>query len=427
MRKLWYIAKYDLKKRTKGLIISFVIIFIFSFFISNLGNIISSVVSPVEILTKYNVVSYNDTTINLSEYLTGDGYKYFESFGYELVDTASDTKITKADFTSNKDYLDTSLYLELAYDENQVPKFTILENPIMTLNINVFILDMVTKTLVSNQFSYSSDYNTNYVLPTEVNTDLKMVLYMIGSLPMFILMSMAYGLITSDIIQEKTSKSIEIILTSISSSKHFFAKITGTALFGIIMAIGSVILFLISSLIGQVIFPSPATETPPDEFTSMVAGINIVGGVATGLITLVVGLVLVLGILATLSSFANGQEDASSLVGPYMIFNVIGFYATIFLPTIPGGVGITVLKVLTFIPVFTPYILTGLVLNNNVNFLFALINILTTAGFTVLAIRLFLPIYKISILNYNNDPMMKRIKTIIKESYARKHQAKVDE
>jgi ABC-2 type transport system permease protein len=233
-------------------------------------------------------------------------------------------------------------------------------------------------------------------------------------------------MVSTDIVQEKTTKAIETILTSMSPETHFTSKVTGVLIFSIISAIALIIISLITEFLGSLIFggniagaSSDVVDLDPNSITNLLGSLNLVGGIFILILSLILGFAFIIIITGFMASFASGQEDVSATQTPIMLFNLVGFYMAMYLP-LAGTTGMQIVKILSFIPFFTPYVLPALVITNNMSILVALIPLAILLICVFLICKFLMPVYKISILNYDNGKLFKKIKLTIKESRNRK-------
>ncbi len=90
-----------------------------------------------------------------------------------------------------------------------------------------------------------------------------------------------------------------------------------------------------------------------------------------------------------------------------MLTMVIGFYASIF--SIYMGDSI-VLKVIAYIPLFSPMVVPTLYMSGTLGLIDVILTLVLLLGSTVGIYYLLTPVYKASILSYDQSPFLKRIK-----------------
>ena len=135
-------------------------------------------------------------------------------------------------------------------------------------------------------------------------------------LPMFMLVILATQFIGVDIIEEKSTKAIETIISSVPSNIHFFSKIISSVLFVIIQGLLVLAYGAIGVLVSRLFSSTGAMSgTLPDGST-----INLLQYVAellpnwpvvivVSLLFMVIGTLLFLVIAALFASMTVTQED----------------------------------------------------------------------------------------------------------------------
>jgi len=177
----------------------------------------------------------------------------------------------------------------------------------------------------------------------------------ISVLPMFILIIMATQFVGVDIIEEKSTKAIETIIASVPSKMHFISKITASILFVIVQGALTIVYVTIASLIGKLGSASSAVTLPAGTTSLLSYLSDIIPNwpivLIFSLLFMIVGTLFYLVIAALFASMAVTQEDYQQFQTPLMLMLLAAFYIGIFAP-IAGGY--TFMKVMAFIPIFTP-------------------------------------------------------------------------
>jgi ABC-2 type transport system permease protein len=237
-------------------------------------------------------------------------------------------------------------------------------------------------------------------------------------LPLFLLMTFAIQFVGVDIIEEKSSKAIETIISSVKASTHFISKIVSSLVFITIQAL----LLLIFGLIGNTISSAVNNASNEEELSSLLDLVDIYfpnfGMILLfSVLFIIVGAVTYLVIAAVIAASATTQEDYQQFQAPIMITLVIGFYIGIFASTAGAE---NILKIAAFIPFFAPMTApTAYALGAMTAFemVISLTILVMTAG---LMIWILGPIYKVAILSYDQTKLIKRLKTYFKKSKALK-------
>jgi ABC-2 type transport system permease protein len=236
--------------------------------------------------------------------------------------------------------------------------------------------------------------------------------------PMFFLITLATQFIGVDIIEEKSTKAIETIISSVPAKIHFLSKITAAIGFIIIQSVLLFVFGLIGSAIGKIF--SPDTGLPVDQASliSMIVDIIPNFGIILVITTIfmLVGTVFFLVIASLFASMATTQEDYQQFQAPLMLVLVAGFYIGIFAPLAGGD---QFIRVMTYIPFFTPIVAPIAYANGMITFVDALISLLILIVFTLASLYLVAPVYRVAILSYDQTKFFKRIKNYFKKAFGK--------
>jgi ABC-2 type transport system permease protein len=403
MKKLKFLILYGLKKRLlkKSFLISNIIIGLLTILIINLPTIIGLFDNDDDAFVRIayvvdeaslGYISQLDETLNqgLEEdififYETQESMKdaFFEQNEYDI--------LLMIQFDNGRLNLD--LYrFETTYD-------TVITQTIQFLD--VFSQNQAYVPPVIDSF-LPDDYEDPFI--NEIISGISSVF----TLPLFLIMTFGIQFVGVDIIEEKSSKAIETIISSVRANIHFLSKIIASLIFITIQSLLLIIYGSIGTLIGNQtssvtgVSTASLTEVFVEYFPNW-QGILIVTASF-----IFVGALLYLVIAALTAAISTTQEDYQTFQGPIMIMLVIGFYISIFASAAGGD---TLLRIASFIPFFAPMtapvaFAAGLLTPLEV-ILALLILIITTIGVIVLVT----PIYKVAILSYEQTKLFKRLKT----------------
>ncbi|MHA6251627.1 ABC transporter permease [Oceanobacillus sp. CAU 1775] len=157
-----------------------------------------------------------------------------------------------------------------------------------------------------------------------------------------------YGqMIAQDVANEKSSRVMELLISSASPVTHMFAKIFGVALVGLTQ----ILLFV---GVGAIMMNMKKDELA-GSFLDAVGLVDIpVDLVIYGIIFFLLGYTLYATLAAMLGSLVSRAEDVGQLITPMIILIVIAFMVAMF------GLGApetTLVTVSSFIPFFTPMVM----------------------------------------------------------------------
>ncbi len=442
MRKFWYLVSYALKKRvkTKSFVIANIFISLAIIFVINLATIISAFggdFSDVE-----TVYVFNETT-------NESAFDYFTASHDEA---NSNTKfVLKVNYDSSAEsiqgYLEeVSSYIvmfdgENGFEANIVGDDISLTNQIMyssylTYTKQMIFLETASPEVVSELQNFYTAPKINYVQASELTNNDKTLRTILGvasmfiTLPIFIMLIMLMQFVGTDIIEEKSTRSIEIIISNVSPVQHFGSKILSSILFlliqGAVMVVASLIGMGILLLTNQSITSLTSTGMSGSEaITSLVGGINISEADISGFISqipfmiimtvlfIIAGFLMYLIVTAVAAAMATNMEDYQQFFSPIMLLMLAGFYISIFGVMFDGA---TFIKICGYIPLISPLIAPNLIITGEYSIIEAIISLLILIGFDGLVIYFGIPIYRTSILSFSNEKFFQRIKKIIKAS-----------
>ena len=403
MKKLKFLILYGLKKRLlkKSFLISNIIIGLLTILIINLPTIIG--------------LFENDDDA-------------FVRIAY-VVDEASLGYISQLDETLNQG-LEEDIFIfyetqesmkDAFFEQNEYDILLMIQSDNGRLNLDLYRFETTYDTVITQTIQFLDVFSQNqaYVPPVidsflpddyedpfinEIISGISSVF----TLPLFLIMTFGIQFVGVDIIEEKSSKAIETIISSVRANIHFLSKIIASLIFITIQSLLLIIYGSIGTLIGNQ--TSSVTGVSTASLTEVFVEFfpNWQGILIVTALFIFVGALLYLVIAALTAAISTTQEDYQTFQGPIMIMLVIGFYISIFASAAGGD---TLLRIASFIPFFAPMtapvaFAAGLLTPLEV-ILALLILIITTIGVIVLVT----PIYKVAILSYEQTKLFKRLKT----------------
>lgn len=232
-------------------------------------------------------------------------------------------------------------------------------------------------------------------------------------LPFFMLIIFLVQMIGGEICEEKTTKSMEIIISNVSPKVHLFSKVLASNIFIIIQAI----LLVIYSVIGILISTKGQLQLNPNVDTLLTATVssgfldkvlNLLPAVIILMILSFVAYSLIAGILA---SMTTNMEDFSQIQTPIMLVLLAGYYLAIMAGMFDGS---TFIRVLSYVPFLSCLIAPSLYIIGQITMIDVIISILILGLTIFLMTKYGLKIYKIGILNYSNEKIWTRFAKAIK-------------
>jgi ABC-2 type transport system permease protein len=420
MKKFKFLVKFGLLKRIgrKSFLIANLVIAILSIAIINMPSIIALFSSDADQIT--------DITIQVSD-----------SIGIETLVDDLDQKFNqglpaKFYLLSATDPAPTASDIEAFWADSEVDVLFVFggteENPIIEIyskmpHLNASFANQIELQLISYQLggAYERPVFTNFLAPDYEDPEAGMMVGSIASilvLPLFILVTMATQFVGVDIIEEKSTKAIETIIASVPANIHFLSKIVAAISFVIIQ--GGLMLFygVLATMVSKLFAQSPGVNLPDGQGSLLdyVAQImpNWPSVLLMSLLFMIVGTLFYLLIAAIFASMAVTQEDYQQFQSPLMLMLLGGFYIGIFAP-MAGGEGF--MRVMAFVPIFTPMVAPVAMAGGILSMLQAVIALFVMILFLVVSVYFLSPVYKVAILNYDQTKFFKRIGDNFKKAF----------
>ena len=418
MKKFRFLVEYGLKKRVfrKAFLIANIIIGLMLIAIINLPAIISHFSKDEDPILNMNVQVYNETAEDeLATKLSTQLNEPYEGYTFFIVTRIEDMPDLDA-FWLNED-IDFLFVFSGDFTSPTVALYS--KHPVM----NNMLFSQIELLVISEQIAdferpvFIVHRAPDYEDPDEAAMLGSIISFLV--LPMFILITMGTQFVGVDIIEEKSTKAIETIISSVPAKIHFLAKITSSMFFIIIQSMLLLIYSVIGSLIGGAV--ASGDVNLPDGGTSLIAYLGTIIP-HWPLVLLFTGLFMIAGtlfylIIASLfASMATTQEDYQQFQAPLMIMLVAGFYIGLLSPLF-GGTGF--LKVMAFVPLFTPIVAPIAYASGVLTTLEAVIALVVITGITIGTMYLVAPVYRVAILSYEQTKFFKRIGNYFKKAFAR--------
>lgn len=410
-RKFFYLMKlsFNKKLKSKWFIAVNIILALSLFALFNLNSIITFFGGEFDKPLK--VLVYDKTNIS---------YPYLKNNIDSLTSELEDKKIVvKSVSNENKKIKDDEILISLNLDDNLLKAKVISDKKIDSSVYQVIYQGLnATKQQVLME-RLNLDTNTLALLSTNIDIDrvvlsdkksqdenMSLVMSTIFPsliLPFFMLIIFLVQMVGGEICEEKTTKSMEIIISNVSPKVHLLAKIIANNLFVLLQAL----LLFIYGLIAFFISSRNGSLNIPNEITSVWDSLS-----ASGLINDIVSLLPMLLVLIILSflaysllagilaSMTTNIEDFQQLQTPIVFILLAGYYLAIMAGMFQGSI---FLKIAGYIPLISCLLAPTLYIMGEISILDILIAIILLIGLLYLLIRYGMKIYKVGILNYSNE------------------------
>mgnify|MGYP004615500753 FL=1 len=432
--KFWYLVGVSLKKKvkTKWFLIANIILLIVITCLINMDNIIhffggdfNDTVNVI-VLDKSNLVGdIFEKNLNSTNTLLRNDYKTKVE-----ITTKSEEDLKKEINDSNK--------IAIIFDEDDSAyiKATIMsKEKIDTMYYQTLVQALAsTKTevamnLTTIDFSELNRITSSIpidrvILDEEAKSEEESMAMIMGTvfptviLPFFMLVVFLVQMLGSEINEEKSTRSMEIIISNVSPKTHFFSKILASNIFvigqGILLFLYAFIGLLIRNSIGITSSASSITDSIGEVWQTLsTSGLmdKMYYIIPLTLILMVLSFLaysLVAGILA---SMTVNVEDFQQIQTPIMLVCLLSYYLAIMAGMFEGS---TIIRILSYLPFISCLLAPALLVIGQITVIDVLISIIALILFIFIAIKYGLRIYKVGILNYSTDKMWYRLFKAVK-------------
>ena len=172
---------------------------------------------------------------------------------------------------------------------------------------------------------------------SEASTTAAMVLGMVLAFITYMFVLTYGAMIMNSVIEEKTNRIVEVIVSSCKPFQLMMGKIIGVALVGLMQfAIWAVIIAVAAGALGVALASdTPLAQVP--ELVSAVQSVNLAGILACFLVYFLGGYLLYASLFAGFGSAVDQASDASQFTMPIMIVMMVALYAGIGCMENPNG------------------------------------------------------------------------------------------
>ena len=318
------------------------------------------------------------------------------------------------------EYVDSLLYTNIVNGVNT----TKISRAMKLANIDEEILASVYKGVEVNRVILNDDIKENEEFMELIGG----VITIIFVVPIFILVTMLVQMIGAEINEEKTSKSMEIIISSVSPQAHFMSKLIAANVFAILQGA----LLLLYTFAGTAIryfttagVASAVNETmmnngsevdqifsylrlflDSDLFTKLLQGIPFF------LIIILLSFFAYSLLIGVLASVTTSMEDYNQIQTPVMVFLMLGYFISIYAAAFQGS---SFIKFAAYIPLLSGIVAPVMYTLGEITIWGLLLAIFLLIIVCFLLYKYGLKVYKVGILNYSSSNLWLKIFKAIKE------------
>ncbi len=417
-KKFWYLTKVSVKKKvgSKWFLVTNIILALIIIGIINIKSIIKffggdfSDNKIIYVIDNAGVYDYfSETLKQLDEDKLLEINKSSKSKD-ELTKNLENKEIVIVLNSDNKEYLTSEIISNEKIDNTIYQEITNALNisksakGMIDANINPDVLTNITsptnveRTILSakNSVDENMDLIMNSVFPTVI-------------LPFFMLVVFLVQMVGGEICEEKTTRSMEIIISNVSPKVHLFSKVLASNLFVIMQGL----LLVLYSLIGLIINKIVTGVSSLNLLTSLVGNIDL--SIITTKLLVLIPITLILMLLSfiayailsgILASMTVNIEDFNQLQTPVMLISVVGYYLAVSASLFNGS---TIIHILSYIPFLSAFLSPTLYIIGEISIFEMLISIALMLLFIYILLNKGLKIYKNGILNYSKDKVWDRV------------------
>ena len=429
--KFWFLTKNSLQKKMKNktFIIVNILLLIVLVALINIDRVVMLFGGNFD--KQNNIMVLDNTnktyeifkkTIDSEETIIDTGLKY-------KVKKVSEEKKAKKEIKKDEDIL-----LIINNDENDIINVTMITYGYINSNLYQLINSSITASKqnlameeigisaeelakISKSVEIKREYiEANKSKEEEQNEFIMGIVTPIVIFPFFMLITLVVQMVGAEINEEKSTRSMEIIISNVPAKVHFFSKILAANLFVIIQCA----LLGLYSIIGMLLRGGKSLDSIQnvDVISNVTSGMDITGMInnLVGYIPLVLilmavtllGYSLLAGILA---SMTTNMEDFQQLQTPIFVVSLVGFYLAIMNTMFDGAIFI---RVLSYVPFISAILSPSLLVTGVIGFKDIILSILLMVVVIYLLLKYGLKIYKEGILNYSSNKLWKKMLKALK-------------
>lgn len=426
--KFWFLTKQSLNKKikTKWFLFANLLLAVVIIGLLNMDSIISFFGGDFSSDTHIVLLDQTKTTESIFENSLGLAKESFDL----------DHEIILERFSKNQDELEKELKendkigIVLESDQENYLKARIISNEkIDTISYQVIVQALNTskmqvammKTNVASaelQKITSNILIDRIILDDEAKTEDEATAMIMGTvfptliLPFFMLVIFLVQMIGTEINEEKSTRSMEIIISNVSPKTHFFSKVLASNAFVLLQGI----LLIIYSGIGLLIKNSVQVDSSSqitDSISSIWDSLGQTGIMdrlpmilAATLVLMILSFIAYSLIAGILASMTVNMEDFQQIQTPIMMICLLGYYLAIMAGMFEGSV---LIRILSYVPFISCLLGPALLVIGEIGILDIGISVLLLCLFIYIMTKYGLKIYKVGILNYSTDKMWKRL------------------
>lgn len=423
MNKLGFLTKYSLGKKIKSkwfIVVNIIILLVISALI-NMDSIIKlfggDFNNNEEILVIDNIgvlETFKDIYAINNEYLKSETKYSIEEYkeGYDnAIEEIKDTdKILIVIDKDETNYITSKLITNSSMD---TITYTIISNTLDSVKREEVLKSYnITKEMYEK---IESKVEVERIILDSENKDDNMLTNLVVTIitmPFFFLTVYLVQMIGAEINEEKSTKSMEIIISNVSAKTHFISKIISSNVFVLIQGALLIIYCIIGIIIRYFVSGSIINSLPVELTTlgSTLSSSGIMDNIKIALPLMLLLLIITLFaysiVSGVLASVTTNMEDYQQIQTPIVLILLAGFYLSSLASIFKGSIFI---KVASYLPFISSLLAPTMYTLGEFSLFDMLISILLMVVTILLLMKYGFRIYKVGILNYSDNNLWKKI------------------
>ena len=420
-KKFWYLTKLSFNKKVKSkwFVITNVILLVAIVALLNIQSIIEffggDFESKTNVLVVDNANAYEIFKTNLETYESDENFEV--SLSEEGVEAIT-SDLTNEDLVvvlnaNTEEYLTSEV---ISNEKIDSLTYQIILQALNSTKTTVGMLDANIDPNVLASISTSITVDRT-ILNEEATTDENMDMVMSSVfptliLPFFMLIIFLVQMVGGEICEEKTTRSMEIIIANVSPKAHLLAKVLSSNLFvllqGLLLIIYAVIAYIISLYLS-----GSAVAGMSIDFGSILDALNL--SEMSNALILVIPITLIMIVLSfaayalvagILASMTVNIEDFNQLQTPIVLLSLAGYYLAIMAAMFDGSIFI---RIVSYIPFLSVFISPTLFLLGQITIFDMIISVVILILFIYILLKFGLKVYKTGILNYSSGKVWSKL------------------
>lgn len=423
MNKLGFLTKYSLGKKIKSkwfVVVNIIILLVISVLI-NMDSIIKlfggDFNNNEEILVIDNIgvlETFKDIYAINNEYLKSETKYSIEEYkeGYDsAIEEIKDTdKILIVIDKDETNYITSKLITNSSMD---TITYTIISNTLDSVKREEVLKSYnITKEMYEK---IESKVEVERIILDSENKDDNMLTNLVVTIitmPFFFLTVYLVQMIGAEINEEKSTKSMEIIISNVSAKTHFISKIISSNVFVLIQGALLIIYCIIGIIIRYFVSGSIINSLPVELTTlgSTLSSSGIMDNIKIALPLMLLLLIITLFaysiVSGVLASVTTNMEDYQQIQTPIVLILLAGFYLSSLASIFKGSIFI---KVASYLPFISSLLAPTMYALGEFSLFDMLISILLMVVTILLLMKYGFRTYKVGILNYSDNNLWKKI------------------